>query len=313
MAYPARPRQSARIVTTNVKESVEAEVADRVTVKSKGRIAHCLTRQAGNRRMPNGTYGGVGGRKTKIGQKTYSVFRPTRFVRPHRTKCVLAHHFLAADDIDAVGQGVEVFRGSGSAAVEMVDGHSLAVGHNGRDAALCIFFYDFVITPRIGIFIQFLCSLGHVDDFEGIAVPSKDAFPCTARFRWRHTANVEIGQLPAIAEASASQIRYGGGKRDGDQICATLEAVICQSFNGVRYLGLHTAGNEGVGSSFYDGIASLARIVEGVTLFYRHTVYGFTPLKTWLYNSLMVLGSVTEARLMQPQNVLLVDYQYYTL
>ena len=28
--------------------------------------------------MPNGTYGGVGGRKTKVGQKTYSVFRPTR-------------------------------------------------------------------------------------------------------------------------------------------------------------------------------------------------------------------------------------------
>ena len=38
------------------------------------------TRQARNRRMPNGTYGGVGGRKTKVGQKTYSVFRPTRLV-----------------------------------------------------------------------------------------------------------------------------------------------------------------------------------------------------------------------------------------
>ena len=36
------------------------------------------TRQARNRRMPNGTYGGVGGRKTKVGQKTYYVFRPTR-------------------------------------------------------------------------------------------------------------------------------------------------------------------------------------------------------------------------------------------
>ena len=123
MAYPARPRQSARIVTTNVEESAEAEVADRVTVKAKGRIVHCLTRQsvylencssqmseeelsfqddraypdnreevtmsnmrspqgtrqARNRRMPNGTYGGVGGRKTKVGQKTYYVFRPTRF------------------------------------------------------------------------------------------------------------------------------------------------------------------------------------------------------------------------------------------
>ena len=28
--------------------------------------------------MPNGTYGGVGGRKTKVGQKTYFVFRSTR-------------------------------------------------------------------------------------------------------------------------------------------------------------------------------------------------------------------------------------------
>lgn len=90
---------------------------------------------------------------------------------------------------------------------------------------------------------------------------------------------MEIRQIHAIAEATASQIRYRGGKGDGDQICATREAVICQSFNGVRYLGLHTAGKEGVGSSFYDGIASLARIVEGVTLFYRHTVYGFTPLE----------------------------------
>ena len=28
--------------------------------------------------MPNGTYGGVGGRKTKVGQKPF-VSRPTRF------------------------------------------------------------------------------------------------------------------------------------------------------------------------------------------------------------------------------------------
>ena len=42
MAYPARPRQSARIVTTNAEESAEAEVADRETVKAKDRIAHCL-------------------------------------------------------------------------------------------------------------------------------------------------------------------------------------------------------------------------------------------------------------------------------
>ena len=42
MAYPARPRQSARIVITNAEESAEVEVADRETVKAKGRIAHCL-------------------------------------------------------------------------------------------------------------------------------------------------------------------------------------------------------------------------------------------------------------------------------
>ena len=30
----------------NVEESAEAEVADRVTVKAKGRIVHCLTRQS---------------------------------------------------------------------------------------------------------------------------------------------------------------------------------------------------------------------------------------------------------------------------
>ena len=28
--------------------------------------------------MPNGTYGGVRGKETKVGQKTF-VFRPTRF------------------------------------------------------------------------------------------------------------------------------------------------------------------------------------------------------------------------------------------
>ena len=38
MAYPARPRQSARIVTTNAEESAEAEVADGVAVEAKGRV-----------------------------------------------------------------------------------------------------------------------------------------------------------------------------------------------------------------------------------------------------------------------------------
>ena len=38
MIYPVRPRQSVRIVTTNAEESAEAEVADRETVKVKGRI-----------------------------------------------------------------------------------------------------------------------------------------------------------------------------------------------------------------------------------------------------------------------------------
>lgn len=42
MAYPARSRQSARIVTTNTEKSAETEVADREPVKAKGRIAHCL-------------------------------------------------------------------------------------------------------------------------------------------------------------------------------------------------------------------------------------------------------------------------------
>ena len=36
MAYPARPRQFARIVTTNVEESAETEVADHELVKAKG-------------------------------------------------------------------------------------------------------------------------------------------------------------------------------------------------------------------------------------------------------------------------------------
>ena len=34
-------------------------------------------RKARNRRMPNGTYGGVRGKETKVGQKTF-VSRPTR-------------------------------------------------------------------------------------------------------------------------------------------------------------------------------------------------------------------------------------------
>ncbi len=41
MAYPARPRQFARIVTTKAEESAEAEVADRETVKAKGRTVRC--------------------------------------------------------------------------------------------------------------------------------------------------------------------------------------------------------------------------------------------------------------------------------
>lgn len=38
MIYPVRSRQSARIVTTKAEKSAEAEVADRETVKAKGRI-----------------------------------------------------------------------------------------------------------------------------------------------------------------------------------------------------------------------------------------------------------------------------------
>ena len=36
MVYPARPRQSVRIVTTNAGESAEAEVADHEMGKAKG-------------------------------------------------------------------------------------------------------------------------------------------------------------------------------------------------------------------------------------------------------------------------------------
>ena len=42
MAYPARPRQSAKIVTTNAEESAEAEVADLGLVMVKDRIVSCL-------------------------------------------------------------------------------------------------------------------------------------------------------------------------------------------------------------------------------------------------------------------------------
>ncbi len=39
-----------------------------------------------NRRMPNGTYGGVRGKETKAGQKTF-VSRPTRlFINDYTTK-----------------------------------------------------------------------------------------------------------------------------------------------------------------------------------------------------------------------------------
>ena len=49
------------------------------------------TRQARNRRMPNGTYGGVGGRKTKVGQKTYYVFRPTRLYVVYILVCFVSY------------------------------------------------------------------------------------------------------------------------------------------------------------------------------------------------------------------------------
>ena len=41
-----RPRQSARIVTTNAEESAEVIVADYVLVKAKDRIVHYLIRQS---------------------------------------------------------------------------------------------------------------------------------------------------------------------------------------------------------------------------------------------------------------------------
>ena len=54
-------------------------------------------RSAQNRRMPNGTYGGVRGTETKVGQKTF-VSRPTRFITNNQrfTKIFyLSHHLLA--------------------------------------------------------------------------------------------------------------------------------------------------------------------------------------------------------------------------
>ena len=42
MAYPVRPWQSAKIVTTNAEESAEADVADHGLVMVKGRIVSCL-------------------------------------------------------------------------------------------------------------------------------------------------------------------------------------------------------------------------------------------------------------------------------
>ena len=46
MAYPVRPRQSARIVTTNVEESAEVIVADHWLVEAKDRIVRYLIRQS---------------------------------------------------------------------------------------------------------------------------------------------------------------------------------------------------------------------------------------------------------------------------
>ena len=45
MTYPVRPRQSSRIVTTNVEESAEVEVAVLEQNKAKGRIIRNVNRE----------------------------------------------------------------------------------------------------------------------------------------------------------------------------------------------------------------------------------------------------------------------------
>ena len=54
--------------------------------------------------MPNGTYGGVRGRKTKVGRKLFR-FPPTRFLLPGQLKSpdVLSHwHGILLECCDAV-------------------------------------------------------------------------------------------------------------------------------------------------------------------------------------------------------------------
>ena len=41
--------------------------------------------------MPNGTYGGVRGKETKVGQKTF-VSRPTRLLSRRRIGCLDSHY-----------------------------------------------------------------------------------------------------------------------------------------------------------------------------------------------------------------------------
>lgn len=65
-----RPRQSARIVTTNVEESAEVEVADSVPVKAKGRIICNVNRECMFRiELPMGVKpakrNGAGSRKSR--------------------------------------------------------------------------------------------------------------------------------------------------------------------------------------------------------------------------------------------------------
>lgn len=45
MTYPMRPRQSSRIVTTNVEKSAEVEVAVLEQNKAKGRIIRNVNRE----------------------------------------------------------------------------------------------------------------------------------------------------------------------------------------------------------------------------------------------------------------------------
>ena len=66
-----------------------------------------------NRRMPNGTYGGVRGKETKVGQKTF-VSRPTRFLTSSLFLfSALGHAVMSFRALGASKQVEELHKASG--------------------------------------------------------------------------------------------------------------------------------------------------------------------------------------------------------